>query len=162
MSGFFSTPWTVARQAPLSMGFPRQEYWSGLPFPSQGDLPHPGIEPASVSCFAGGFFTTEPPENLGHSLLTLTGNCVYLRQLSTSTGQHSLLRGSVLQLHGVPLLRFFKNFIYLFIELHWVLVAASSIAASGLYFPDQGSKLGPLHWEHGVLATEPLEKSHLL
>ena len=43
----FATPWTVARQAPLSMGFPRQEYWSGLPFPPPGDLPDPGIEPAS-------------------------------------------------------------------------------------------------------------------
>ena len=38
------TPWTVARQAPLSMGFSRQEYWTGLPFPSPGDLPNPGIE----------------------------------------------------------------------------------------------------------------------
>ena len=43
----FATPWTVARQAPLSMGFSRQEYWSGLPFPSSGDLPNPGIEPGS-------------------------------------------------------------------------------------------------------------------
>ena len=41
----FATPWTVAHQAPLSMGFPRQEYWSGLPFSSPGDLPDPGIEP---------------------------------------------------------------------------------------------------------------------
>ena len=41
----FVTPWTVAYQAPPSMGFSRQEYWSGLPFPSLGDLPHPGIEP---------------------------------------------------------------------------------------------------------------------
>ena len=39
-----ATPWTVAHQAPLSMGFSRQEYWSGLPFPSPGDLPNPGIE----------------------------------------------------------------------------------------------------------------------
>ena len=47
----FATPWTVVREAPLSMGFPRQESWSGLPFPSPGDLPHPGIEPRSiVSC----------------------------------------------------------------------------------------------------------------
>ena len=43
------TPWTVACQAPLSMGFPRQEYWSGLPFPSQRDLPHPGIELRSLA-----------------------------------------------------------------------------------------------------------------
>ena len=41
------TPWTVDPQVPLYMGFPRQEYWSGLPFPSPGDLPHPGIEPWS-------------------------------------------------------------------------------------------------------------------
>ena len=43
----FATPWTVAYQAPPSMGFSRQEYWSGLPFPSPGDLPDPGIEPGS-------------------------------------------------------------------------------------------------------------------
>ena len=53
-------PWTVARQAPLSMGFPRQEYWSGLSFPSPGDLPDPGIKPASPA-LAGGLFTNEPP-----------------------------------------------------------------------------------------------------
>ena len=41
----FATPWTVAHQAPPSMGFSRQEYWSGLPFPSPGDIPDPGIEP---------------------------------------------------------------------------------------------------------------------
>ena len=47
----FVTPWTIACQAPLSMGFSRQEYWSGLPFPPPRDLPHPGIEPEShVSC----------------------------------------------------------------------------------------------------------------
>ena len=53
-----ATPWTVAQQAPLSMGFFRQEHWSGLPFPSSGDLPDPGIEPTSpVSpALAGGFF----------------------------------------------------------------------------------------------------------
>ena len=47
MSDSFSTPQIVVRQAPLSMGFPRQEYWSGLPFPSPGDLPDPGIESGS-------------------------------------------------------------------------------------------------------------------
>ena len=54
----FVTPWTIARQATLSVGFPRQEYWSGLPFPSPGDLPDPGVEPVSPA-LAGGFFTTE-------------------------------------------------------------------------------------------------------
>ena len=44
----FVTPWTVAHLAPLSVGFPRQEYWSGLPFPTLGDLPDPGIEPESL------------------------------------------------------------------------------------------------------------------
>ena len=60
---FGSTPRTVAFQAPLSMGFPRQEYWSGLSFSPPGDLPDPGIEPASPVCpaWAGGFFTTMPP-----------------------------------------------------------------------------------------------------
>ena len=59
----FVTPRTVARQAPLSMGFPRKEYWSGLPFPPPGDLPNPGIKPRSPAspALAGGFFTTEPP-----------------------------------------------------------------------------------------------------
>ena len=57
------TPWTVAHQAPLSMGFSRQEYWSGLPFPAPGDLPSPGIQPTSLlsPALASGFFTTEPP-----------------------------------------------------------------------------------------------------
>ena len=43
----FVTPWTIACQAPLSMGFPNQEYWTGLPFPSPGDFPNSGIEPVS-------------------------------------------------------------------------------------------------------------------
>ena len=43
----FATPWTVAHQTPLSMGFSRQEYWSGLPYPPPGDLPNPGVEPRS-------------------------------------------------------------------------------------------------------------------
>ena len=62
----FVTLWTVAHQAPLSMDFPRPEYWSGWPFPPPGDLPNPGVEPTSpvspVSpVLAGRFFTTEPP-----------------------------------------------------------------------------------------------------
>ena len=56
----FETPWTVAHQAPLSLGFPRQEYWSLLPFPFPGDLPGPGIEPTSP-VLVGRFFTTEQP-----------------------------------------------------------------------------------------------------
>ena len=56
----FETPWTVAYQAPRSMGFSRQEYWSGLPFPSPGDLPNPGIESRSPPLEAEAL-TSEPP-----------------------------------------------------------------------------------------------------
>ena len=56
----FATPWTVAHQAPPSMGFSRQEYWSGLPFPSPGDRPNPGIEPGSPALQAD-TLTSEPP-----------------------------------------------------------------------------------------------------
>ena len=66
----FAISRTVAHQAPLSMGFLRQEYWSGLPFPFPGDLSKPGIEPTSPA-LAGGFLTTEPagkPLSMGKSL----------------------------------------------------------------------------------------------
>ena len=56
----FATPWTVAYQAPPSMGFSRQEYWSGLPFPSPGDVPDPGIEPGSPALSADAL-PSEPP-----------------------------------------------------------------------------------------------------
>ena len=56
----FATPWTVAHQASLSMGFSRQEHWSGLPFPSPGDLPDPGIEPRSPTLQADAL-PSEPP-----------------------------------------------------------------------------------------------------
>ena len=68
MSDSFATPWTVACQTPLSRGFPREEHWSGLPFPPLGDLPNPGIEPVPPT-LADGFFTTEPP---GKPLLMIT------------------------------------------------------------------------------------------
>ena len=59
----FVTPWTVVYQAPPSMEFSRQEYWSGLPFPSPGDLPDPGIEPSSPASQADAL-TSEPPGKL--------------------------------------------------------------------------------------------------
>ena len=59
----FATPWTIAHQGPLAMGFFRQEYWSELPFPPPGDLPDPRIKPASLASLAllGIFFTTMAP-----------------------------------------------------------------------------------------------------
>ena len=56
----FATPWTVAYQAPLSVRFSRQEYWSGLPFPSPGDLPDPGIKPGSPALQTDALLS-EPP-----------------------------------------------------------------------------------------------------
>ena len=67
MSDSFVTPQTVAHQAPLSMGFSRQEYWSGLTFPSPGDLPNPGFEPGSPACQADSL----PAELLGKLQNTL-------------------------------------------------------------------------------------------
>ena len=69
----FATPWTIARQAPLATGFPRKDYWSGLPFPSPGDLPDPGIKPASPA-LAGGlfFFFSLPLSHMGSPFLSDT------------------------------------------------------------------------------------------
>ena len=64
----FATPWTVTYQAPPSVGFSRQEYWSGLPFPSPGDLPDPGIEPGSPALQADAL-TSEPPGKPKHKCL---------------------------------------------------------------------------------------------
>ena len=69
----FVTLWTVAWQAPLSIGFSRQEYWSGLPCPPPGDLPIPGIEPTSLMspALAGGFFTSSATKIIIFHILSL-------------------------------------------------------------------------------------------
>ena len=82
MSDPFVTPWTVALQAPLSMEFSRQEYWSGFPFPSPGDLPDPGIELTSLvsPALAARFFTTVPPgKNNHYSLWDQVSNYIGVR-----------------------------------------------------------------------------------
>ena len=71
--------WTIACQASLFMGFPREDYWSGVPFPSPGDRPDPEIEPVSPA-LAGRFFTTEPPGKV-FSLCKFPG-----KQLQTRKG----------------------------------------------------------------------------
>ena len=63
----FAAPWTVAHQAPPSVGFSRQKYWSGLPFPFPGDLPNPGIEPGSPTLQADAL-PSEPPGKLNNTL----------------------------------------------------------------------------------------------
>ena len=77
-----ATPRTIVHQAPLSMEFPRQEYWSGLPFPSPEDLPNSRIKPESPA-LAGGFFTTAPPgkppsciQNINYLLHMCVENCL--------------------------------------------------------------------------------------
>ena len=77
----FVTPWTIARQAPLSIVLSRQEYWSGLPFPLLGDLSDPRIEPSSLvsSALAGGFSTTVSPR-----MLTEVDNCPLFKKVSCS------------------------------------------------------------------------------
>ena len=71
----FTTPWPVDRQVPLSMGFPRQEYWSGLPFPSPGDLPGPGIEPTFPVSAALQKADSLPTEASGKSLYKVGNLC---------------------------------------------------------------------------------------
>ena len=65
------TPWTVAYQTPPSMGFSRQEYWSGLPFPPPGDLPNPGIEPRSLALQVDALLS-DPPGKQSDNIIMLT------------------------------------------------------------------------------------------
>ena len=67
----FVTPWTVTSQTPLSMGFSRQEYWSGLPFPSPEDLPDPGIKPRSPALQAEALTSEPSGKPLGKTAITL-------------------------------------------------------------------------------------------
>ena len=90
------TPWSVTSQAPLSMEFSRQEYWTGLPFSPPGDLPNPGIEPVSPA-LAGKFFTTAPP------------------------GKPYVVFGEMLIYIFRPFFFFFTGF-FVFIELHELFV----------------------------------------
>ena len=86
----FVTPWTVVHQARLSLAFPRQEYWSGLPFPSPGDLPNPGIKPKSLAspALAGRFITTRGlgSKEAGTSLSSPGPHRLYCCLVSTSLG----------------------------------------------------------------------------
>ena len=81
----FVTPWTIALKAPLSMGFPRQEYWTGLPFASPGDLPDPGIEPTSPVLQADSI--TESPGKRFHA----SGPSIILSFIIFSFSEETLL-----------------------------------------------------------------------
>ena len=92
----FATPWTVAYQAPSSMGFSRQEYWSGLSFPFPGDLPDPGIEPGSPA-FQAEALTSEPPEKPQTKQSSTQTSAVGSLAISSGAG-----RRTVWSLHEVP------------------------------------------------------------
>ena len=85
----------IAGQDPLSLGFPRQEYWSGLPFPSSGELPDPGIEPAPP-VLAGAFFTTEPLKE-PHTILYMYQNRISFKNNSLDT-KTELKQGLILKI----------------------------------------------------------------
>ena len=98
----FATLWTVARQAPLSMGFSRQEYWSGLPFPSPGDLPNPGIEPGSPAWQADAL-SSEPSGNTEEEVpnifkLFLPSATTFAKLKEMAQGQRGTLAQSCLSL----------------------------------------------------------------
>ena len=82
----FVTPWTIALYAPLSMEFPRQEYWSELLFPPPKDLPDPGIKPTSLP-LAGGFFTTAPA---GKPIQLTRSTLLFSQVVSNSLRPHGL------------------------------------------------------------------------
>ena len=113
----FATSWTVAYQAPPSIGFSRQEYWSGLPFPSPGDLPNPGMEPGSPALEAD-TLTSEPP-----------GKCSNVKQCFLSfceseSVSHSVMLDS-LQSHGLRSTRLLFSCNSLARILEWVAISFS-------------------------------------
>ena len=122
----FATPWTVAYQAPLSMRFSRQEYWSGLPFPSPGDLPDPGIEPGSPTLQTDAL-PSEPPGKSGHlksiKTLSLLHLVVFLLKSLTSACLKALscqtydINGMLFDLHVTQSSKAFQVMYVCLIEL---------------------------------------------
>ena len=101
----FATPWTVALQAPLLVGFSRQEYWSGLLFPPPGDLSNPGIKPMSSAppALAGGYFTTEPPgKPNNHSMVHQTRRDVSNNLFEQTGGTSRITKNSGILLGSSP------------------------------------------------------------
>ena len=112
----FATLWTVAHQAPPSIGFSRQEYWSGLPFPSPGDLPDPGIEPRSPALQADAL-TSEPPgkQRVQHNWMTSLSLTLSLHAKSLQScltlcdpldyTLHGILQARILEWTAIPFSR---------------------------------------------------------
>ena len=113
-----ATPWTAAYQAPLSMEFSRQEYWSGLPCPPPGSLPDPGIEPTSLRspALSGGFFTTSVPWEVHNLVLTNTLTMKEMQQANRNCGWmfccFRAVPDSFLSPRAVPIPSFSPAFLY--------------------------------------------------
>ena len=84
MSKLFATLWSVACQAPLSMGFSRQEHWSGLPCPPPGDLPDPGIEPGSAAFQADSLLSEPPGKSKNFIFLSVPPECYLFKAMTVS------------------------------------------------------------------------------
>ena len=100
------TPWAVARQAPLSMGFSRQEYWSGLPFPSPGDLPDPGIKPRFPALRVDSSSSEPPGKPSGIKETSNTyahHSCGQCTQSSTHRSHHRVFHCCILHAHSCTL-----------------------------------------------------------
>ena len=123
----YATPWNVGLQAPLSMGFSRQEYCSGLPFPPPGDLPDPGIEPASPT-LAGRFFTTVPP-----------------RKAITMTKDQSFVWPKLNVLRVVFFFLIFFDVDH-FLSLYWISYNIVSVLCLGFFFGPEA---------YGTLTLQP-------
>ena len=100
------TLWAVTRQVPVSMGFPRQKYWSGLPFPAPGNLLDSGIRPISPA-LAGRFFTIEPPGTPGVGLLSAQSlqlcptPCDPMDHSPTGSSVHGVFQARILELVAI-------------------------------------------------------------
>ena len=116
----FSTPWTVAHQAPPFMGFSRQEYWSGLPFPSPGDLPDPGIESRSPALQAD-TLTSEPPGKHLNIALILKNKvitiCKCYGSIWISYKFYVIIENKI---HGITSDIFVIVFALLKVNFHWI------------------------------------------
>ena len=140
----FAILWTVACPAPLSMGFSRQEYWSGLPCYPPGDLPHPGIKPEAscIFCLAGGFSTCEPLGKLRAKLQELFIPTFFFHSSESDWMQHSenTLAGSdllefIFSVH-LLLLLFFICLGFLFVCLFCFLPHCATFY--GIFVPQTG------------------------
>ena len=147
----FETPRIVARQAPLSMGFSRQEYWSGLPCSPPGNLPHRGVKPEAscIFCPDGRFFTCEPLGQLIAKFQELFIPTYFFVQVNL-IGCNMVK----ISLHGqtccnLSFLFIFYSYYFLFVCLFCHTVQHSTVSL----FPKQGSNPHPLEWKHRVLST---------